>query len=179
MPAARYQQYWHKMPAFALPSFYDGRLRINLKGRERRGVVEPENYQETCESLVALLDRCTDPITGQKVIGDVEFPNRASPAERGPTEADIVIVWRGAPLGFDHPEFGRIGPAPYRRTGGHTGKQGFAFVEAPGMAPGDYGMRSAYDVVPTLFELLGETPSDILSGTPLLPRPARHGCAAS
>ncbi|MDH5277366.1 MAG: hypothetical protein OEW88_13160, partial [Gammaproteobacteria bacterium] len=169
MPAARYQPYWHRMPAFALPSFYDGRLRINLKGRERHGIVEPENYQETCELLVALLNRCTDPITGQKVIGDIEFSNRTDPAERGPTEADIIIVWRGAPLGFDHPELGRIGPAPYRRTGGHTGKQGFAFVDAAGMAPGDYGMRSAYDVIPTLFHLLGETPAGILSGKPLLP----------
>ncbi|MDH4023337.1 MAG: hypothetical protein OEV14_09445, partial [Gammaproteobacteria bacterium] len=99
----------------------------------------------------------------------IEFSNRTDPAERGPTEADIIIVWRGAPLGFDHPELGRIGPAPYRRTGGHTGKQGFAFVDAAGMAPGDYGMRSAYDVIPTLFHLLGETPAGILSGKPLLP----------
>jgi len=169
MPAARYQPYWHKMPAFALPSFYDGRLRINLKGRERHGMVAPEDYQRTCESLVALLNRCTDPITGQAVIEDVEFPSRTGPSERGPTEADIVIIWRGAPLGFDHPELGRIGPAPYRRTGGHTGKQGFAFVEAAGVAPGDYGARSAYDVVPTLFQLLGESPSGVLSGKTLLP----------
>ncbi len=168
MSAARYQPYWHKMPAFALPSFYDGRLRINLKGRERHGVVEPEDYQKTCESLVALLNRCTNPITGKKVIEDVEFPNRIEPGKLGPTEADIVIVWHGAPLGFDHPELGRIGPAPYRRTGGHTGKQGFAFVEAAGLAPGDYGMRSSYDVVPTLFQLLGESPASALSGTALL-----------
>jgi hypothetical protein len=169
MPAARYQRYWHKMPAFALPSFYDGRLRINLKGRERHGVVEPEDYQKTCESLVALLNRCTDPITGQKVIESVEFTNRTDPSERGPTEADIVIIWRGAPLGFDHPELGRIGPAPYRRTGGHTGARGFAFVEAAGVAPGDYGTRSAYDVVPTLFQLLGEPSAGGLSGNALLP----------
>jgi predicted AlkP superfamily phosphohydrolase/phosphomutase len=169
MPAARYQHYWHKMPAFALPSFYDGRIRINLKGRERHGIVEPDDYQKTCESLVALLNRCTDPVTGEKVVGDVELPNRTDPAKLGPTEADIVFVWHGATLGFDHPELGRIGPAPYRRTGGHTGKQGFAFVEAGGMTPGDYGMRSAYDVVPTLFQLLGETPSGVLSGTTLLP----------
>ena len=39
MPAARYSQFWPRMPAFALPSFYDGRIRINLEGRERHGIV--------------------------------------------------------------------------------------------------------------------------------------------
>ena len=33
-PATRYRQWWPKMPAFALPSFYDGRVRLNLRGRE-------------------------------------------------------------------------------------------------------------------------------------------------
>ena len=45
MPAAGYQRYWHWMPAFALPSFYDGRVRINLRGREASGIVIPADYQ--------------------------------------------------------------------------------------------------------------------------------------
>lgn len=168
MPAAHYQRFWHEMPAFALPSFYDGRLRINLKGRERNGIVDPDDYHKTCDTLVSLLNQCTDPITGQKIIENVELANETDPMKLGPTGADIVILWRGAPLGMDHPALGRIGPVPYRRTGGHTGKQGFAFVKAEGFASGDYGIRSSYDVVPTIFQLLEEPWTSALSGTDLL-----------
>jgi hypothetical protein len=45
MPAAAYRRFWHAMPAFALPSYYDGRVRVNLKGREARGIVELDDYQ--------------------------------------------------------------------------------------------------------------------------------------
>src|SRR5262249_49957916 len=32
MPATNYREFWPRMPAFALPSFYDGRVRINVAG---------------------------------------------------------------------------------------------------------------------------------------------------
>src|SRR5262249_32091511 len=34
-PASRYRPFWPDMRAFAMPSFYDGRVRVNLTGRER------------------------------------------------------------------------------------------------------------------------------------------------
>ena len=41
VPASRYRSHWATMRAFALPSMYDGRIRLNLRGREpaecRRG----------------------------------------------------------------------------------------------------------------------------------------------
>ena len=67
----------------------------------------------------------------------------------------MLILWQGAPLGFDHPRLGRIGPLPYRRPGGHTGERGYACIAGPGIAPGDLGTRSAFDIVPTVIELLG------------------------
>ena len=165
MPATRYQPFWRRMPAFALPSFYDGRIRINLKGRERQGMVDPADYSGVCQDLASLLEQCADPITGHKVVDSIEYGRSAAPAELGPTEADMVVVWKHAPLGLDHPELGRIGPAPYRRTGGHTGPHGFLYLEAPGWTPGDHGTRSAYDVVPTLFSLTGQVPPPGLSGS--------------
>ena len=167
MPAARYQRYWHRMPAFALPSFYDGRVRINLRGREASGIVDRAQYQKFRDDLVATLMLCRDPITGEGVVHEIEYPETSDPIQMGPTESDLVILWRGAPMGLVHPQHGRIGPIPYRRTGGHTGGPGFAFVHAAHIRPGDYGTRSAYDVVPTLFELLGLGAHDGLSGTSL------------
>ncbi|HEY3731497.1 MAG TPA: hypothetical protein VGL28_09610 [Steroidobacteraceae bacterium] len=167
MPAARYQPFWHRMPAFALPSFYDGRIRINLRGRESSGIVDPSQYQAVRDELVATLRECRDPVSGQGVIQEIEFPAGSDPMAMGPTESDIVILWSGAPMGLVHPTYGQIGPIPYRRTGGHTGGPGFAFIDAAGIQPGEYGMRSAYDVVPTFFDLLGIPPVPNLSGESL------------
>lgn len=43
-----------------------------------------------------------------------------------------------------------------------------AYLAAAGLAPGDYGVRSAFDVVPTVVDLLGETRPAAMSGTSLL-----------
>src|SRR5262249_55166868 len=100
---------------------------------------------------------------GEPVVDHVERANR-DPMTVAATESDLVIVWRTASLGFEHPKLGRIGPLPYRRTGGHTGPYGMAYLAGDGIAPGDYGVRSSFDVVPTLIELLGEKIPDGLSG---------------
>jgi predicted AlkP superfamily phosphohydrolase/phosphomutase len=155
MPAARYRHRWPKMKAFALPAFADGRVRINLRGRERRGVVPPANYEAVRAELVELLRACREPLTGESVIEHVDYPDK-HPYEIGPTEADLYVLWRGAPLGLVHPQLGRIGPLPYRRTGGHTGAWGFAYLMGDAFAPGEHGTASSFDVVPTLLDLLGQ-----------------------
>lgn len=43
-----------------------------------------------------------------------------------------------------------------------------AYVAAPGLEPGDRGARSAFDVVPTIAELLGDRAPTHVSGTSLL-----------
>jgi hypothetical protein len=179
MPAARYQQFWHRMPAFALPSFYDGRVRINLRGREAAGIVDPAEYQVFRDDLVATLKQCRDPISGESVVQEIEYPATSDPMKMGPTESDLVILWRGAPMGLVHPQHGQIGPIPYRRTGGHAGGPGFAFVHAPAIQPGEYGTRSAYDVVPTFFQLLGLPACKGLSGVSLMSAPGQLSRKAS
>jgi predicted AlkP superfamily phosphohydrolase/phosphomutase len=156
MPGARYRRFWPRMRAFAFPSFYDGQVRINLKGRESNGVVDPADYDSACDEVETLLAECSDPLTGRPVTASVERLPR--PLERGPSGADMIILWQGAPLGFDHPRLGRIGPLPYRRPGGHTGERGYACIAGPGIAHRDLGTRSAFDIVPTVIELLGAAP---------------------
>jgi hypothetical protein len=100
--------------------------------------------------VVANVDRHTDPF--------------AVPTSDG----DLVVTWGASCSSFDHPTHGLIGPVPYRRTGGHTGPYGFAYVQAPDLAPGDRGVRSAFDVAPTLVDLLGLPPIETVAGTSLL-----------
>src|SRR5262245_55091506 len=55
MPAARYQPFWSRMPAFAFPSYYDGQIRLNLAGRERHGIVPVWNFEVERDRIVAAL----------------------------------------------------------------------------------------------------------------------------
>ena len=89
MPAARYQPLWPKMPAFALPSFYDGRIRINLQGRERKGVVPLERYEFLCEEIRQILKDCRDPFSGEYVVDDIEWPGHHNPLDLAASRADI------------------------------------------------------------------------------------------
>lgn len=166
-PALRYRPHWSRMPAFALPSFYDGRVRINLRGRERCGTVGLARYEETCREIEALVRECRNPRTGEPVVRSVERASTRDPLALTGSEADLLIVWRDVVAAFDHPRLGLIGPVPLLRTGGHTGRYGVAYIAAPGLAAGDHGVRSAFDVVPTIADLLGERAPAHVSGTSL------------
>jgi predicted AlkP superfamily phosphohydrolase/phosphomutase len=168
MPADLYRRHWPSLRYFALPSFYDGRVRINLAGRESRGRVAAADYESVCDEVEALVRSCRDSRTGEPVVQQVVHCGRPDPMALGPTDCDLVIVWRDAALGFDHPELGRVGPLPYRRTGGHTGPHGMAYLAGDGLPRGDFGVRESFDVVPTLFSLLGEPVPNDLSGRPLI-----------
>ena len=167
IPAMRYRPHWRSMDAFALPSFYDGRIRINLEGREADGRVRASEYEAKCDELEALLRACRDPATGEEVVSYVERVEGRDPFTLGPTEADVTVVWKGIFCALEHPALGLVGPLPFRRTGGHTGPFGLAYLSNAGVESGDRGVRSSFDVVPTLCEMLGEPP-DGLSGDSLL-----------
>jgi predicted AlkP superfamily phosphohydrolase/phosphomutase len=164
MPASSYAPSWPHMDAFALPSFYDGRVRLNVQGREREGRIAPNRYRDHIDRVSDLLMECRDPVTGESIVDAISGPEDGDFMNLRASDADLKIVWRGAPLGLTHPRVGQIGPVPYRRTGGHTGEAGVALFAGEGIAPGDYGLRSSMDVVPTIVDLLGESTSNGLSG---------------
>jgi predicted AlkP superfamily phosphohydrolase/phosphomutase len=163
MPATRYQSFWPAMRAFALPSFYDGRIRVNLAGRESRGIVQPGEYRSTLDALTTLLEECRDAITGERAVAEI-IRHDGDPALVGPSQADVTIIWRGPSLGLTHPSLGTIGPVPWRRTGGHSGAHGFLHVSGQDIPVGDVAPASSFDVVPTLIALAGATPPPNLSG---------------
>jgi hypothetical protein len=98
----------------------------------------------------------------------IERAEAGNPLAMTRSQADLVVIWREGVVALEHPRLGLIGPVPPRRTGGHTGRHGVAHVRAPGLDATDRGVRSAFDVVPTLVSLLGKQPSRRLSGSTLL-----------
>jgi len=114
------------------------------------------------------LELCRDPFSGDCVVDDIEWPGRDEPLDLPPSGADLIVNWRGSPLCMEHPDLGRMGPVPFRRTGGHSGLYGMAYLKSDILAPGDYGIRSSFDVVPTLFDLLNERLPSKISGQSLI-----------
>ena len=168
MPANWYAPHWRNMDVFALPSFYDGQLRVNLQGREAAGRVALHEYDATIEGVIAELDACRDSVTGRPIVKEY-VRNPHPPLDLGVTEADLVIVWNNSVDAITHPQHGQLGPIPFRRPGGHTGGLGIALITGSTITPGAREVQSAFDVVPTILDWLGRPATPLVSGQSFLP----------
>jgi predicted AlkP superfamily phosphohydrolase/phosphomutase len=156
--AAWYRRHWPKMPYFALPSFADGHVRVNLAGREAFGIVQKEDYEAALEDATAVLRACRDPRTGAPIVADVLRMRADDPFDRDGPDADLLIIFDGAPDAIEHPTVGMIGPFPHARTSAHTDR-GWAMISGPEIAPGDLGSRDAGALSATVLDLLSERPA--------------------
>ena len=60
---------WSRTRAFAIPSPYTSLVRLNLRGREPEGIVEPGGDAEAVlDELERELGRLTDPVTGEPAV---------------------------------------------------------------------------------------------------------------
>ena len=167
-PATWYADAWPTMRAFALPAFYDGRVRVNLEGREAHGVVTVDEYHTVLDELETLVRECHDPRTGDPVVEAVVRGADSDPRALDSSAADLTIVWAGSPNALVHPVHGCIGPVPYLRTGGHTGPAGFAWFTGAGFAPRRHPEALAVDLPPTLSELVAGAVPAGMAGRSLL-----------
>jgi len=158
LPASWYQPLWPEMKAFALPSFSDGYVRLNLRGREAAGRVERSAYKEVADEIAGLLAELRDARTGRPVVRDLlRVRSGATADDPGLPDADLVVEWDPEVTtdAVESPRFGRIGPAPYFRTGGHSNR-GFLIARGPGFAPGGrLPDGDPLDLAPTLLDMLG------------------------
>ncbi len=158
-----YQPSWPQLPAFALPSFGDGYVRINLAGRERDGVVTTREYDAACRSITELLVECRNPRTGNPVVENIEVLELDALDSRRDRYADLVIQWSEPIDASDHPRLGTIGPLPFHRTGTHA-DGGFAWFAGSEISAGELPQASVLDLPPTLLALLGRTSPGDLAG---------------
>lgn len=164
-----YRESWPSQRCFAIPTFYDGRVRLNLAGRERDGVVELADYERACTEVEQLLADLVDVRTGRPAVAEFLRPRADDPLDPAGADSDVVVVWGETTDAVRHPDLGVIGPVPFRRTGGHS-PRGFAIVAGPDIGPGT-ATGNALDVLPTIATLLGTTSDrcdgrSLLAGTP-------------
>lgn len=169
-PTTWYQSLWPQMKAFALPSFSEGYIRINLQGREPAGIVSPAEYDALCDELTQHLYALKDARTGQPVVKKV-VKTRQHASDRDPKlpDADLTVVWQEQPTDvIDSPTFGRIGPVAYRRTGSHRAR-GFLLATGPDITPGStIPTGQAVDLAPTILNLMGAPIPAHCDGKPLI-----------
>jgi predicted AlkP superfamily phosphohydrolase/phosphomutase len=159
---------WQRTRAYCLPTDLEGCIRINLRGREPEGQVEPgAPYQEACRDLAAALAELTDPDSGQRVVSEVLSVDQAFPGERRGHLPDLIVLWDPArPIGaLASDRIGVVrGASPDPRPGTHTGP-GFVLMSGAGIAAGrTIEDAHIFDLAPTLLHRLGVTAPDHMTG---------------
>lgn len=174
-PPMWYSPVWPTMRAFALPSFSEGYVRLNVAGRDDAGIVDPADYNRVCDEVIDSIRALRNARTSQPVVADIVRtrvdPFRAPGDGQQPSDADLIVVWTNTPTDVvDHPVAGRIGPVPFKRSGSHV-HRGF-FVASGGAAPGGARLPEghALDLAPTILAMLGAPLPAHFSGRPLLQR---------
>lgn len=165
MAAHRERWSWPEMRAFAIPSSnMTGSLRINLKGREPAGLIEPgAAYEEICGKITEALLALENPASGHKA---VRWVKRAAELFRGPRIdelPDLFVEWE-----HDHPitaltsaQIGTVtGEYETNRTGSHI-PGGLLIGLGPSFAPQHLNSEIAVeDLAPTILNFFQvESPS--------------------
>ena len=182
-PASWYRSLWPEMKAFALPTLADGYIRLNVAGREAAGKVQPDAFDATITEIVAMLEQLRDPRTGEPAVDHV-VRTRDAPFDVPEIPPDLLVVWRnGQPLdALDSPQFGRVGPLPYFRSGGHrshgTRIDNLMLACGPGIAPGSTAAAGQLEnLAATLLDLMGAESAIPIDGRSLLR--ARHAAGSA
>jgi len=166
---------WARTQAFMMPNDDAGYVRLNMRGRERDGIVEPKDADALLDKISRGLQTFRD-ADGTPVIRTVH--RTAELGFHGPCVdqlPELIVEWNHrvvTPLaGVSSPQFGEIASPGWAtgRTGCHTG-EAWALV-VPGSSKLKSPMKAPHivDIVPTICAVLG-VDTDGLSGQPLLER---------
>lgn len=163
--------------AIAVPNNRVGGIRLNLRGREPYGCIEPgaEADSVLAELRQALLE-LEDPASGERVVDHVVTAEEAFGAERHPDVPDLMVVFRTDLGRIESFRSSRVGvlSAPANtpdlpRTGDHT-VESRLWAIGPDIPPGGELPAGAnvLDIAPTVLALLDVPVPDSLDGRPLL-----------
>ncbi|MEO0996752.1 MAG: alkaline phosphatase family protein [Pseudomonadota bacterium] len=168
---------WSRTRAFAAFGDLDAYIRINLRGREAQGIVEPgAEYGTLCRQIAAGFLSFADEDTGEPVVADVEFAHDAFPrGERRHHLPDLIVHW--APSSAAHhrrlvsPQFGGLdwptpGYHPQGRSGDHA-REGF-LIAANLALPESLRHATVLDLAPSVYSLLGVEPPAGFDGRSLV-----------
>jgi len=145
-------------------------ISVNLKGREPEGIVDPKDYHEVIEDIIAVLRNLKDPRTGESNLFNLVRKEEAEPLGLyGDRIGDIFLTMKPGFTAWPIIKFVRPSRElktifDYRLVGAHTfyspsvlDNRGFFIIPGPGVEEGktlNRPIRSP-DVAPTITHLLG------------------------
>lgn len=135
-----------------------GAVRLNLAGREPRGVIRAEELEHTLEQLTSDLLDLVDPLTGERIVKEVLRTSELFSGEHLDRLPDLLAVWRrNAPIsGASSDKIGVVpNDAPVVRPGNHIAG-GIWFARGQGFTGGEQEYTpSVMDIGPTVAKYLG------------------------
>lgn len=167
---------WATTRAFSPVSDTEGWVRINLKGREARGIVEPgAEYEALCAEITEGLKSFADSDTGEPVVRDVVRPGSVFHGARVQDLPDLIVRWSDSPAAAHRavsaPRYGTIPwPTPGRNPEGRSGNhrpEGLLIAAGQDVRRGPIVGARTLDLAPTILALLGQAVPDQMEGRPL------------
>lgn len=152
---------WEKTLAFPVHSLNTSFVRVNLRGREPRGIVAPGcEYDTLLDQIEADLRQLVDVHTGKPA---VEKVTRAAEAFRcGPPLVlpDLFIEWQASSHFMErvvHPQIELVQAKQWYHRSSYHSFNGFVAAAGPSVRTcGPIGNVSLLDLAPTFLFLMGE-----------------------
>ena len=167
---------WSQTRAFLIENSNEGYIRINLKGREPQGIVEPgKEYDDLCDEIYRTIKSLLVPETSKPAVGGVY---KTDDIYRGPCRShmpDIIVHWNddarvttemaATKYGLARSKEPAYAVPPYY-TGNHR-PNAFMLSLGPGISQGVREKHSILDIAPTILTQFGIAPPDYMDGTAL------------
>lgn len=168
---------WNLTRAYQIENANEGYIRVNLKGREPEGIVEPgHDYDVLCDELHRTMQGLVNPANGERAVAAVHKTHALFHGPRRDHLPDVVVCWnmdarvttelQAERYGIARSAEPSWGLAPYY-TGNHY-PNAFAVVAGPGVPEG-MSLEGSHilDLAPTLLLRYGIDPPAYMDGRPL------------
>ncbi|MCS6885197.1 MAG: alkaline phosphatase family protein [Acidobacteriota bacterium] len=138
-------------------------VNINLKGRNKYGIVEPKDYEKVCDEVTNLLLQWKEVETGRPIVSEVRKRSQVYTGQYVSHASDLYVVWNPDVI------LKRPVPEAIRRKGfwwnGAHRPHGVIICDGPKIRPGSTVQNAVvYDIVPTVLLLLAIVPPSDLDG---------------
>jgi predicted AlkP superfamily phosphohydrolase/phosphomutase len=155
---------WERSRVFCIPNSNEGYVRVNLEGREPRGIVPAGSaYSDLLAEIETRVSELVEPDEGRVAVRQVvKMDDTFRGAER-PHLPDLVVTWSPGARVLTQVMSPATGPvkklagyqiAPYY-TGNHR-PNAFVLATGPSVVPGStFADGHILDLAPTIFAILG------------------------
>jgi predicted AlkP superfamily phosphohydrolase/phosphomutase len=159
---------WEKTKAFAIPSYYTSFVRVNLKGREPKGIVEPgAEYKDLLDHLETDLKQLIDPNTGEPAVKRISRAIEIFGGDIPDSLPDLFVEWKPGHFmrRVVHPRVELVQKKPeFFRVSDHTSHGFTAAAGSSIRSQGSIGDISLLDLAPTFLTLMGEPVPERMTG---------------